>query len=115
MINITLSGPIEEADQESIDIAIKYVFDRLDLMPWIQTEMSEITEHNNEIKLEYVVLLKAQQRWMNGGSIIVDWMDPSVIHYQGPFGRKKFHIYDPAVLDQIIDFLRDKFRPRVLI
>jgi hypothetical protein len=103
----------DEADQESIDLAVAFILRRLDLMPWMQVKVNGNTEHNNEICVEYLRtnIRKATRSWFNGGSVIVDWSDPSSVYYRGPFGTAKFDMHDPGILDKILDYLFRKIQP----
>jgi hypothetical protein len=106
-------GSVLVADQESIDIVMAYILRRLSLMPWLRAEISEHTEHNNQIEVRQsrVDIRTASYDWIHAGFIIADWMDPADICYKGPYGEKKFDIHDPNVLDKIVRFLADKICP----
>ena len=96
-----------EADQDSIDTVMGFLYDRVSTISWMSVTKRIPTLYDNQIDILFkVVSKKPPVSWINGGSLIVDWFDPTIIRYVGTVGEQYFSIYDPNVLDKIISSLQ---------
>jgi hypothetical protein len=100
-----------EADQDSIDIVMAYLQDRLSMLPWLLVGRSTTVLHNNQLDIGVRYerpMVVPKKSWYNVGYITASWSDPTNIIYIGPSGHEEFSAHDPNVLDKIVQFLEKK-------